>query len=189
VWNHIPKKDLDAFISSYGVWYTIYAASLKNRSPVETVARNEAKKKAVDEVRNFVNQYLKFPPVTNEERTAMGIPVRDVIRTPLGEPTEMVDFSFRLKTFRQQEIHFKVVGADSKAKPYGSNGAAISWVAADKAVTSVEELTRHDLATRTPYVMHFTDEERGKVVSVAMQWVNRKSQKGPWSQIQTAIVP
>jgi hypothetical protein len=119
----------------------------------------------------------------------MGIPIRDGIRTVIAAPTEAVNFFFKPKAFKQQEVHFKVKGADSKAKPYGYEGVVIKWMTSDKAATTVEEMNQLDVASRTPYVMNFSDEDRGKVVSVAMQWMNRKSQKGPWSEIQTAIVP
>jgi hypothetical protein len=35
----------------------------------------------------------------------------------------------------------------------------------------------------------FIQEERGKTVYVAMCWQNEKGQKGPWSEIESAIVP
>jgi hypothetical protein len=188
-WKHIPREEIEALNTEYEVWHAAYTASLTINIPKDTVARKDAKKRASVQVRNFVNRHLRFAPVTNEDRTAMGIPVRDEVRTPLAPPTEVVNFFFKPKQFKQQEVHFKVKGADSKAKPYGYNGAVIRWMTSDKAATSVEELNQLDVASRTPYVMNFTDADRGKVVSVAMQWMNRKSQKGPWSEIQSAIVP
>jgi hypothetical protein len=45
------------------------------------------------------------------------------------------------------------------------------------------------LATRTPHILEFTEEERGKTVYVAICWQNEKGEKGPWSEIESAIVP
>jgi hypothetical protein len=188
-WKHIPREEIEALNTEYEVWHAAYTASLTINFPKDAVARKEAKKKASAELRNFVNRYLRFTPVTNEDRTAMGIPVRDGIRTTIAVPTEVVNFFFKPKAFKQQEVHFKVKGVESKAKPYGYEGAVIRWMTSDKAAASVEELNQVDVASRTPYVMNFSDAERGKVLSVAMQWMNRKSQKGPLSEIQTAIVP
>jgi hypothetical protein len=50
-------------------------------------------------------------------------------------------------------------------------------------------LTRSVLATRTPHTFEFTEEERGKTVYMAACWQNEKGQKGPWSEIVSAIVP
>jgi hypothetical protein len=119
----------------------------------------------------------------------MGVPIRDDIRTTITAPTEAVNFFFKPKQFKQHEVHFKVKGAENKARPYGYKGAVIKWMTSDKAASSVDELNELDVASRTPYVMNFTDADRGKVVSVAMRWMNNKSQKGPWSEIQSAIVP
>jgi hypothetical protein len=188
-WKHIPREDIEALATEYEVWHAAYAASLTGNSHKDIVARKDAKKKATSELRIFVNRYLRFAPVTNVDRAAMGVPIRDDIRTTITAPTEAVNFFIKPKEFRQQEVHFKVKGAVSKAKPHGSNGAVIRWLTSDKAATSVEELDQLDIASRTPYVMDFTDEDRGKVVSVAMQRINHKSQKGPWSEIRSAIVP
>jgi hypothetical protein len=188
-WKHIPREDIEALNTEYEVWHAVYTTSLTINLPKDIVARREAKKKASAELRDFVNRYLRFAPVTDEDRTAMGIPVRDKVRTTIATPTEVVNFFLKPKHFKQQEIHFKAKGVESKAKPYGCEGAVIRWMTSDKAATSVEELNQLDVASRTPYVMNFSDAERGKVLSVAMQWMNRKSQKGPLSEIQTAIVP
>jgi hypothetical protein len=50
-------------------------------------------------------------------------------------------------------------------------------------------LTRSVLATRTPHTFEFTEEERSKTVYMAACWQNEKGQKGPWSEIVSAIVP
>jgi hypothetical protein len=51
------------------------------------------------------------------------------------------------------------------------------------------DLTRSVLATRTPHILEFTEEERGKTVYVAICWQNEKGEKGPWSEMESAIVP
>jgi hypothetical protein len=47
------------------------AATIGPHTPVDTDAKNDAKKDAKGVIRPFVNQYLRFPPVTNEDRTAI----------------------------------------------------------------------------------------------------------------------
>ncbi|MDR0695132.1 MAG: hypothetical protein LBF81_07535, partial [Prevotellaceae bacterium] len=59
----------------------------------------------------------------------------------------------------------------------------------DAPPAGVSALARNVLATRTPYILEFTDEERGKTVYVAICWQNEKGEKGPWSEIESAIIP
>jgi hypothetical protein len=55
--------------------------------------------------------------------------------------------------------------------------------------TEINALTRTVLATRTPYVLEFTEKERGKTVYVAICWQNEKGECSPWSEIESAIAP
>jgi hypothetical protein len=64
---------LTAIAAVYANWYTAYSKVLGPHTPVDTEAKNAAKKAAKKAVRAFVNQYLRFDPVTDEDRTAIGI--------------------------------------------------------------------------------------------------------------------
>jgi hypothetical protein len=119
----------------------------------------------------------------------MGIPVHDEIRTTHGAPTELVEFFFKLKGIRSIEVHFKVMGASDKAKPYLYDGAVIIWDVLDKPPVQPDDLNRHTLASRTPHTLAFNETERGKTVYVALCWQNEKAQLGPWSEIQSAVIP
>jgi hypothetical protein len=54
---------------------------------------------------------------------------------------------------------------------------------------SMEDIALYTGRNLTPHVLEFTEEERGKTVYVAICWQNEKGQKGPWSEIENAIVP
>ena len=81
------------------------------------------------------------------------------------------------------------MGSNSKAKPYGTTGAIIACAVLDAPPAHPGALTRSILATRTPYILEFTEEERGKTVFIAICWQNKKGERGPWSEIESAIVP
>ena len=107
----------------------------------------------------------------------------------INAPNEFVDFNLTLAGQKNIALHFKVTGAASKAKPHGYAGAIISYAIKEKPAVSVDELTKHSLSGRTPFSIAFTDEDRGKYVSVAMRWQNSKQETGPWSDIQSTIIP
>jgi hypothetical protein len=72
-WTHIPAEARTAQADAYAAWYTAYSKTRGPHTLVDTEAKNDAKAAAKAVIRPFVNQYLRFPPVTNEDRTAIGI--------------------------------------------------------------------------------------------------------------------
>jgi hypothetical protein len=91
--------------------------------------------------------------------------------------------------FRRLKVLFHDMGSDSKAKSYDVNGAVVAYAVLDAPPVDPTVLTRTALTTRTPHILEFTEEERGKTVYVAICWQNEKGEKGLWSEIESAIVP
>ena len=189
VWKHIPAEDLTALTNSFGNWGVAYTSVQKPHTPVETKEKNRVRKASEKFLRDFVNRFLRYPPVTDEDRDAMGVPNHDTVRTHHDYPKEQVEFGFKLKAIREIEVHFKVAGAEGKAKPEGYAGAVVIWDVLDKPPSNPEVLTRHKRASRTPFMIKFPEEERGKTVYVALCWENGKAVTGDWSAIQSAVVP
>jgi hypothetical protein len=124
--------------------------------------RNEAQAATTAVIRAFVNQFLRFPPVTNPDRTEMRIPNHDTIRTDHTVVTEAVGFMVSLSKIRELKLDFWIKGADHKAKPHGYDGAVIIWGVRDTPPENPEELEHHLMASRTPFILHFDEGERGK---------------------------
>ena len=89
----------------------------------------------------------------------------------------------------QLSIKFKRMGHIGKSKPDNCDGAVIIWAVLDKPPTKLTELTQHAMATRTPYIMHFDEQQRGKRVYLAMAWQNRRGHLGAWSDMFEAVIP
>jgi hypothetical protein len=45
------------------------------------------------------------------------------------------------------------------------------------------------MASRTPFILHFEETERGKTVYVSIAWQNERGILGQWSEYKSAIVP
>jgi hypothetical protein len=86
-----PRAARTALADAYAAWYTAYANTIGPHTPVETEAKNGAKEAAKKLIRPFVNQYLRYDPVTNEDRTAMSIPNKDTIPTPVPPPVAQAE--------------------------------------------------------------------------------------------------
>ncbi|MDR2362469.1 MAG: hypothetical protein LBD91_07040 [Prevotellaceae bacterium] len=55
--------------------------------------------------------------------------------------------------------------------------------------TDWEELINSSFATRSPMRMTFSGHDRGTRLFLAARWENNRGEKGPWTEIFSAIVP
>jgi hypothetical protein len=190
-WTHIPKAAQDALADAYSAWYTAYAITLKPHTPQDTKEKNRVKESGKKlTLRPFIKAYIRYhPAVTNADRDAVGVPNDDTVRTPIGVPKTHPLFDIQVKDIRALNLLFHDEGTESRAIPYGFDGAVIYWLVADAPITLTKALTNSELATRSPHTLIFGDEDRGKTVSFAMRWQNETGKKGPWSEIQSTIVP
>jgi hypothetical protein len=188
-WTHIPQAALGVLAELHAAWKTAYSGVIGPHTSVDVEAKNNAKKAAKAGIRPFVNQYLRFPPVTDEDRTAMGIPNRDTTRTPIGKPLTTPVFNTVIKGIRRVTLRFHDEGTTSRAIPYGMNGAVVSWKVSDTPITTPEMLDHTELATKSPHILHFAEEYRGKTVYIAMQWQNESGVRGDFGEVQSAVIP
>ena len=189
VWKHIPSDALSTLNDTYAKWYTAYSRTFSSDSKVDIEGRQIAYRAAARVIRVFVRQYLRFHPVTDDDRTAMGINNYDPVRTAHISVPELVELTTRLKSIRTILACFKVKGCDSKAKPTGYTGAVVAWDVLAEPPSRPEDLSRQRLASRTPYLIEFDESERGKTVYISVAWQNHRGMMGQWSEIQSAIVP
>jgi hypothetical protein len=188
-WEVIPEPRVAELDAVYAAFSNAFDLAVAQHTPVNINKRNEAQEKAVKVLRALVNQYLRFPPVTSSDRIEMGIPNHDTIRTDHTVVTEEVDFVIQVASQRELSVEFWQKGQTHKAKPHGYDGAVIEWDLLDAPPADQDALTHHTMASRTPYPLHFTEEERGRRVYVALRWQNERGILGQWSDIKDAIVP
>ena len=189
-WKVIPVERFQELLDSFLVFQKIYlplSARLINKAQREQI--RQAQTECTAKLRPFVNQFLKFPPVTNADRIEMGIPNHGATRTPHIEVTALVEFEIKLRGIRELIVNFWVKGASNKAKPPNHDGAVIVWGILDAPSDKIQELTYHTLASRTPHAISFTEAQRGKTVYFAISWQNDRGNIGKWSEIQSAIIP
>jgi hypothetical protein len=216
-WTHIPDAAYTALSDAYNAWYTAYLKMREPHTKVDTEAKNNAKAAAKAVVRPFVNQYLRFPPVTNEDRTAMGIPNRDVTPTPIPPPEDqaeaLVSFpgihlielkiqpvpapaSSANKSDYGVRIYYGVMGTVEFGQSPNSLGASPSakLPAADKfrlaaAPASGDDLPHSVFTRRAKHRFDFPEEDRSKTVYFCLRYENSKGQSGPWGPILSAVIP
>jgi len=143
-------------------------------------------------IREVVRRVQTHPTVTDAQRAALGITVRDAQPTPTGPPTTRpivkVDFSKRLRhTLRYADESTPT----RRARPSGVIGAEI-WIKVaapgDPPPTGPAELTFLQLSTRTPATIELPGEAGGKTAHYMVRWLSTRSEPGPWSETASATV-
>jgi hypothetical protein len=161
------------------------------RTKLTIEAKTEARKLLEKTVRTAVKEYLTYNHlVSNEDRDGLGIPIHKTTRTPSPVAKTFPDFDVDSGTLRRLTIDFYDAGnKKSKAKPAGQHGAEMCWTISDVPVIDISELNHSVFDTHTPLTLEFQGHERGQTVYFALRWENTRGEKGPWSAIQSAIIP
>jgi hypothetical protein len=163
----------------------------RTKNQLTTLAKNEARKNLTPILRLLINFIKGSVDVTDEQKTILGLADETHSRTPLPPTNKIVQISVELKTIRRIIGNFKSAEDESKAKPNGVSGAEIRWGITDTRPNSVDELTNSDFYSRTPFVLDFDEDDRGKTVFMVGRWMMRSSQSGygPWGEFTSAIIP
>ena len=77
----------------------------------------------------------------------------------------------------------------TRRNPRGYDGAVIIWDIRDTPPAHPDELTHHTMASRTPFILHFEETQRGKTVFIGLAWQNERGIIGEWSEYKSAIIP
>ena len=81
VWKNIPPERLDTLTQKFRDFKFAFTQAVSAPTQGNNNTRHEAQNETTRELRGFVNQFLRFPPVNNTDRIEMGIPNHDTIRT------------------------------------------------------------------------------------------------------------
>ncbi|MDR0645119.1 MAG: hypothetical protein LBG05_09525 [Treponema sp.] len=189
-WPLIPQNAVDALRSARADWRSAYEKTFGVHTTVDTEAKNDARKAATAVIRPFVAQYLMFPPVTNEDRTAMGLHNKDSHPTPIGEPsTRPLITDIRAVGGYQVKVWFRdETTPTSRAIPYGDNGCLLCFTWGKEQTQDITALTQTKLLTHSPFTLTFPPEAQANFLSCAARWQNEKGELGPWSDIQHVVI-
>ena len=160
----------------------------KTRTPVITGDKNAVRVDYEKSLSQLVGILKLNPLVTDSERRALGINIRDTMPTPVPVPTSFPVVAIDSSQRRCITIAFRDSETNLAAKPKGVHGAEIRWLIADEQ-PEIDELTNSDIDTRTPYTLEFTEAQRGKTIWICLRWQNTRGEKGKWGDIEKAIIP
>lgn len=188
-WPGIPVIRINQLDAVYGVFASALETAMESPTPGNINARKLAQARAVKVLREFVNQFLRFSPVNNTDRIEMGIPNHDTVRTPSPVPTTVPEIETDTSVIRELSMRMRDFGAASWGKPAHVRSMELAWGIREDRPAVVSEFPNMEAATANPIVLSFEEEERGKRVFFAARWLNNTAQPGPWSDIESAVVP
>jgi hypothetical protein len=162
---------------------------LVSGSAVDVARAREAFTALVRNMRFLHSRKFFSPPMEDPDYVRLGLRPPDRIRTEHTVVNELVEFEIRLRGIRELEVNFWVKGAAHRAKPAGYEGAVVVWDTLAAPPERPTDLAHHTMASRTPHLIEFDESDRGKTAYIALQWQNERGITGPWSEMQTAVVP
>ncbi|MFN8139084.1 MAG: hypothetical protein U0R49_04730 [Fimbriimonadales bacterium] len=141
-------------------------------------------------IRRLFNRLQVSSAVSDAERAALGMTIRDTTRTPVEAPTTRPvlqgDTSDRLRVI----ISFADEGTPtSRAKPTGVAGCELWSKIGGAPPTDLGECDFLALDTRTPYVAEFDGSQANQTVHIIGVWVSSRGDRGPLSETLSVTIP
>jgi len=194
-WGHIPAGPISALTTLHDAFADLLEETSGQRTPAQTHARNAAQAEATRALRAFVNQYLRFAPVNDTDRVAMGIPNRDTIPTTIPPPAIPVIARLTYPSNGLVEVcDIKPDGVKSDER--SKHGVRIYYGIVSETSKyripvrpkSGEDLPHSVFTRRNRYRFDFST-DNGKEAFFCMRFENSKGDAGPWGKIISGFIP
>ncbi|MDR1216198.1 MAG: hypothetical protein LBK25_05920 [Treponema sp.] len=189
-WRHILAASLQELHAAYDAWKAAYEPTKVPHTPVQTAEKNRVRKSSEKVLRDFVNRFLRYDPVTDEDRDNMGIHNRKTSRSPVPVPTTSPQLLIDTGTRCRLIIHYRDEKSGRRGKPAGVHGIEVRWAILDHYPVTSKELVNSAFDTNPPLILEFDEQDRGKRIYMAGAWeIQREGEKGPPGAIEEAIIP
>ncbi|MDR0599993.1 MAG: hypothetical protein LBG84_07935 [Treponema sp.] len=190
----LPAEELAAFQAGITAYKALLDGAYGENAGKEDIRRkNTAHRELAHQAQDLVNAHIRYNRrISPDDMAALGGPVRDGTRTPVPPPASRPAFTLRPVNSRELRIDFHDEGSTRRAIPYGLDGAILHLQVLEpgEAVPlDPEALPKTRLLTASPQVYEFSPPDQGKRVVCALCWQNEKGEKGPYTDIVTAVVP
>lgn len=140
-------------------------------------------------LRQFARQIQANPAVTAQQKTDLGLRVRDQEPTSQGAPnTQPVGRVVGTVNLDVVTEWFDQLTPTRRARPAGYAGLAIYSFVGDEPPADIE-LWRHEgLSTKSRYTVGFNAADAGKKITIVARWYSRKGEFGPLSAPMTTMI-
>lgn len=184
--------DVVLFNAQRTTWGTDYAAHIAAQAAAEGARATKSATRDLLEatIRRIFNRLQVSSAVSDAERAAMGMTIRDTDPTPVGAPETKPVLQGNTANRLEIGISFADEGTPtSKAKPAGVIGCEIYLKLGGPPPTDLSQCTLLALDTRTPYVAHFDGSDANQTAHFIARWLSTRGEPGPLSETLSVTVP
>ncbi|MDR1326373.1 MAG: hypothetical protein LBK00_10100 [Treponema sp.] len=173
---------INAFLTAQGVYKA-------DNSTAKRILKDEAKKKAVDAMRNFANSSVRYnKKIDDAAKLNMGIRPKDMTPTAHGRPTSQPDTVVE-NTSNHFEHKIRALHAGNAAKPLDAYGVCFVWQLGGEKPASGANIREYSKFSRKTFlVVTYTEADKGKVCYYSTCYENSKGEQGPWSPVEEAVI-
>ncbi len=171
-------------------WLLAFPAHIAaaNAAKAAKQTKDESRAALVGAIRPLVRRLQASPQVTDAEKAALGITVRDAEPSPIGPPTTAPIASVECGTRLQHTIRFVDSATPTKkAKPAGVLGVEI-WNHIGTEPPTEADLRFVAVDTSAPFVLNFNSADGNKTAYYWLRWVSPTGERGPWSEPAQATI-
>jgi hypothetical protein len=189
-WN-IPAVQWTALTALQTKFNDTYSLSVDKvtRTSVTVYAKTNARERFEAALRIFLKAYISYNPlVPYTAKLAMALPVHSKKSNPVPIPSTIPLALAETSSPGVVRIHFRNSVNRRKVKPFGVHGTEIKWAILDSPPINWTELVNSVFETHTPCALSFEGAQRGKHIYFALRWENTRGEKGPCSDIMSAII-
>ena len=190
-WNMLPAPQ------SLKDALTEYKAKLKlsnnpNRGLVDVKAKNVAKKALIKEFRPYFQGFIaRNPFVTEEDRVALHLPMRDTTPTPVLDPKGFPTVKITLT--RSGQLTVNIIHDDAEQEdPRSYYGCRIYYGVYEPGETppsTGKDLRLSMFSRKKKELIIFEPEDSGKIAWFSIRYENSKGKAGPWGPLVSAMIP
>jgi hypothetical protein len=187
-WTHIPAAKVTELTARYDSWHPAFETMAGPHTKVDTEHKQNERRAAEGFLRPFIAQYLKFDPVSDEDRTAMGVHNKDTHPTHQPAPVSQPDTDVRnTKNHFEHEVRALNSSGDA-VKPDDAYGVRFGWQLGGERPATGADLPRSAFKRGVSFLAVYTEADKGKTAYYATCYENSKGDQGPWSPVVEAII-
>jgi hypothetical protein len=154
------------------------------RTPTTVNAKNVARNSATVVVRGYGDTIRANTGVTDANKLALGLVVRDPTQTPIPAPTTSPILTIIAATPLQHTVRFADQNTPaSRAKPSGVTQMQLYVSVGTVAPVSPDATPFYGVVTKNPVAVNFASGDVGKTAYYYARWQTRRGLVGPWSAL------
>lgn len=185
----ISPTNVASLNSQFTQWNNIYQKSQdkQQRTSAITAQKNTVRKQFEVVLRNIYND-IPNSVLTDADRQSLNIKARDFNPTPTHAPDHAPTLSVDKIGHLFHEVRFRDPNNPaSKAKPAGVNQHEV-WVAYTPINSNGMEFELLGNTGKFLFQVDFNEERVGLLANYKARYVSTRGEKGPWSEIVSAVM-